>query len=78
MVQEFRDSVAINKSHNGHHNLQDPRMTSHHPVGGSHQMTSEVRFDEQGLVVPKKIYNPCLDSKNVQSLNKEIKWNAKA
>ena len=76
MVQEFRDSVAINKTHHGHQNLSDPRMTSH-PVGG-HQMPSEVRFDEQGLVVPKKIYNPCLDSRNVQSLNKEIKWNAKA
>ena len=31
--------------------------------------------DGEGLIVPKKLNNPCIDSKEVQSLTKEIKWN---
>merc|ERR1712241_995467 len=31
--------------------------------------------DGQGLIVPRKLNNPCIDSKEVQSLTKEIKWN---
>ena len=34
--------------------------------------------DEQGLILPKKLVNPCLESREVQDLNREIKWNAKA
>lgn len=31
--------------------------------------------DGQGLIVPRKLNNPCIDSKDVQNLTKEIKWN---
>ena len=31
--------------------------------------------DCEGLIVPRKLNNPCIDSKEVQSLTKEIKWN---
>merc|ERR1712223_195043 len=42
------------------------------------RMNSKPQLDENGLVVPKKLYNPCLESRDVQDLNREIKWNAKA
>jgi len=35
-------------------------------------------LDENGLVVPKKLYNPCMESRDVQDLQREIKWNKKA
>jgi len=34
--------------------------------------------DESGLIVPRKLCNPCLESPNVRDLNRQIKWNAKA
>jgi len=42
------------------------------------RMNSKPQLDENGLVVPKKLYNPCMESRDVQDLNREIKWNAKA
>ena len=35
------------------------------------------QVDDEGLILPKKLHNPCLESKEVLDLNKEIKWNAK-
>lgn len=35
------------------------------------------KVDGEGLIVPRKLNNPCIDSKEVQSLTKEIKWNKK-
>jgi len=35
------------------------------------------RIDLDGLILPKKIPNPHLDSKEAQDLNREIRWNAK-
>ena len=40
--------------------------------------SSRVQLDPNGFVVPKKLYNPCLESRECQELNREIKWNAKA
>ena len=37
-----------------------------------------VQFDEDGLVVPKKLFNPCKESRECQNLHREIRWNAKA
>jgi len=42
------------------------------------RMNSKPQLDENGLVVPKKLYNPCLESRDVQDIQREIKWNAKA
>ena len=33
--------------------------------------------DAEGLIIPRKISNPCLSSPSVRDLNREIKWNAK-
>jgi len=41
----------------------------HHPAG--------VEVDEDGLILPKKLYNPCLQSKYNRDLNHQIRWNAK-
>lgn len=33
------------------------------------------QFDEDGLVVPRKPLNPCIDSPERKSLHKEMLWN---
>lgn len=33
------------------------------------------QFNEEGLVIPRKINNPCLESNERQSLHKELLWN---
>jgi hypothetical protein len=40
--------------------------------------SSGINVDEEGLIVPKKLHNPCLDSRNTRELYHEIRWNAKA
>ena len=40
--------------------------------------SSGINVDEEGLIVPKKLHNPCLDSRNTRELHHEIRWNAKA
>ena len=39
--------------------------------------TSGMKVNEEGLIVPKKLHNPCLESRSVRDLNHEIRWNAK-
>lgn len=39
---------------------------------------AQVQLDENGLVVPKKLFNPCKESRECQNLHREIRWNAKA
>lgn len=34
-------------------------------------------FDEEGLVIPRKPVNPCLESTDRKSLHKEMLWNQK-
>lgn len=36
-----------------------------------------ILIDEDGLILPRKLYNPCLESKEAQNLHRQIKWNAK-
>lgn len=31
--------------------------------------------DSQGLILPRKVFNPCLDSKDRQDLHKELLFN---
>jgi len=33
--------------------------------------------DENGLIIPQKLSNPCLDSVSVKDLHREIRWNNK-
>ncbi|RXG58447.1 hypothetical protein Avbf_06203 [Armadillidium vulgare] len=35
------------------------------------------RFDEKGLIIPKKLPNPCLDSTDKKSLHRELLFNQK-
>ena len=42
-----------------------------------HRLPTGVQVDEEGLIVPKKIHNPCLESKYNRDLNHEIRWNAR-
>ena len=34
--------------------------------------------DENGLILPRKLQNPCLESKPVKELHKQLRWNKKA
>jgi hypothetical protein len=34
-------------------------------------------FDEEGLVIPRKPQNPCIESSERKSLHKEMLWNQK-
>ena len=34
--------------------------------------------DENGLILPRKLQNPCMASTPVQDLHREIRWNKKA
>ena len=40
--------------------------------------TSKPEYDEEGLITPKKLPNPVLDSRDHKDLKKEIQWNKKA
>lgn len=40
--------------------------------------TSKPEYDEEGLIIPKKLPNPVLDSRDHKDLKKEILWNKKA
>ena len=40
--------------------------------------TSKPEYDEEGLITPKKLPNPVLDSRDHKDLKKEIAWNKKA
>jgi len=40
-------------------------------------VSKEPLMDENGLILPKKISNPCLESLTVKNLHREIRWNAK-
>ena len=40
--------------------------------------SSRVQLDPNGFVLPKKLFNPCVESRECQELHREIKWNAKA
>ena len=39
--------------------------------------SSGLNVNEEGLIVPKKLHNPCLESRTVRDLNHEIRWNAR-
>jgi len=38
----------------------------HHP---------QIQYDENGLIVPRKIQNPCLESRDRKDLHRELLWN---
>jgi len=60
-------------------------MSQHRSEEGSERLRASdkemppgVEVDENGLILPKKLYNPCLNNKETKNLTHEIKWNAKA
>ncbi|CAG2168900.1 unnamed protein product, partial [Oppiella nova] len=42
--------------------------------GHSHALPN---FDEDGLIIPRKLINPCVDSHERKSVHKEMLWNQK-
>lgn len=40
-------------------------------------ISSNIARDEEGLILPKKLINPCLESSDRQSLHKELLFNQK-
>ena len=57
-----------NPEEDGNERLREPER----------EMPPGVQVDENGLIIPKKLYNPCLNSKETKDLTKQIRWNAKA
>jgi len=56
-----------NPEEDGNERLREPER----------EMPPGVQVDENGLIIPKKLYNPCLNSKETKDLTKQIRWNAK-
>jgi len=81
VVQELKDAQL--RIRGPSRNPPDPlRMTtsttSATPQDEVISRMAQVQLDENGLVVPKKLFNPCTDSRECQNLHREIRWNAKA
>ena len=75
VVQELKDAhLRVKGLRGGGVEEQDANSESQLRQGSS----SRVQLDPHGFVVPKKLYNPCLESRECQELHREIKWNAKA
>jgi hypothetical protein len=66
MVQELKEITLQRASKSG-----SPLATSRP------QNLPPSRIDLDGMIIPKKIPNPHLDSKEAQDLNREIRWNVK-
>ncbi|XP_054163121.1 protein FAM107B-like [Oppia nitens] len=74
-----------NNGHNGSHTSSLPTpMMRHHQRNGSpnHKMNGNgvpvlPNLDEEGLVIPRKLVNPCLESNERMSIHKEMLWNQK-
>lgn len=43
----------------------------------SEMISSNTRTTEEGLILPKKLVNPCLESSDRQSLHRELLFNQK-
>ena len=47
---------------------------------GDHQNSEEIsqrEFDEEGIILPKKLINPCVESRDRQNLHRELLFNQK-
>ncbi len=76
-MQELKDAhMRIRGAGHGDAHGVDPEgdLPSASQIRGG----QNIQFNDEGLVVPKKLYNPCKESKECQSLHREIRWNAKA
>lgn len=69
MVQELKDAQLRIKRTNDQERIQ---------TEASSAASKPVHLDPNGLVVPKKLKNPCMESRVCQDLHREIRWNAKA
>ncbi|CAM1324211.1 Uncharacterised protein g8598 [Pycnogonum litorale] len=46
-------------------------------IKSNNKANDDIRFDEGGLIVPKKIANPCIECRERQDINKELLFNKK-
>ena len=83
VVQELKDAHLRVKGSGGQHRRrtsEEREQDANNPLledlpGTS---SSRVQLDPNGFVLPKKLFNPCVESRECQELHREIKWNAKA
>jgi hypothetical protein len=71
VVQELKDAHL--RIRGGVHDNEDQVQ-----VLDDHQGVTKVQLNQEGLVVPRKLSNPCKESRELKSLHREIRWNAKA
>ena len=76
MVQELKDAQLRIKSNRC--NSYDSDSMSPPNSAGINMSKNGVQLDMNGFVVPKKLHNPCMESRECQDLHREIKWNARA
>lgn len=60
-----------NNNNNTHNKALDGAASGHRPTSPG------VTFTEDGLILPKKLVNPCLESKERQDLHRELLFNQK-
>ncbi|XP_064606140.1 uncharacterized protein LOC135471023 [Liolophura sinensis] len=77
VLRAGRQDVTIiqvgNRNHSGSTDYDDNRMTSEH----HHRARYPSESDGQGLILPKKLPNPCLESKERTALHRELLMNNK-
>lgn len=77
VLRSGRQDVTIiqvgNRNHSGSTDYDNNRMTSEHHHRACHPSES----DGQGLILPKKLPNPCLESRERTALHRELLMNNK-
>ena len=72
MVQELKD-ISLQRGGGGGH----PASAARAAAAAAAAAVPASRLDPDGLIMPKKIPNPCTESREAMDLNREIRWNAK-
>jgi len=84
VVQELKDAHLRVKGSGGQHRRrtsEEREQDANNPLLEELNLpstSSRVQLDPNGFVLPKKLFNPCVESRECQELHREIKWNAKA
>ncbi len=73
-MQEFQDGGTRLQGGKG----SPPDGENDRAAAPAHHAHAQKRMvDAHGLILPKKLANPCLESREAMDLHREIKWNAK-
>lgn len=77
VVQELKDAHLRITGRNPESGMSSSSGSVRHHDEVMSRM-AQVQLDDNGLVMPKKLFNPCVESRDCQNLHREIRWNAKA